>query len=637
MKILRKISLFAIIAITLFLSVYTQSFAYAEGTSYYYDTSSVIADLNGGQEKPESEFFPERYLRNIFKDSISDILQGNFNFLQDIWVISFIENGYGTDKFGIYLYVYNPNNLDILTDSDKNKVQFAACNSETAVFSSDYVKYNVVLLDKTENNKYMKFKVDGFLSLQSSERYYAVSGIELHINGNANATEYPIGSVYHCSTRDGQTNIYRETLNTVQVDCTHVCYRTDDSEKGNGWSNQLSACYFSLPKEYSFGNNPYGTLSEIKADFYLYYTKPILLLNNENLYYDFGLAYALSTSSAEFQNNQFINCNDLSFGVLGAVGANLAVYPFGYNINDFNFRSFFGSQYVECNGFLVENNIDALYWLFCDVNADFDDEDYYFPAERLESFYDTYKSFCGLNMFEDRQYFEDNNISRCGFNYGHNNHTYSISKNPEEGAVLGYELIYHNNDFWANFFDGIFGYQAIQSVSGIAPLVRVEYEDARRDKVNALTDEQFSEKYLVDKNQVRDLRNKVITSTITGQEVWLFRYDCSEYYGAKAKVYDKNISNNVYDGLVCQEPVYLDWDILSFKFEQDYFKDGTITKTTVPVNHSPENVFSDLTRSANDFPENCKYESMFRWLMLCGLAVLFWYVITKISRNVKGK
>ena len=362
----------------------------------------------------------------------------------------------------------------------------------------------------------------------------------------------------------------------------------------------------------------------------MYYTKPILLLNNENVYYDFGLAYALSTSSAEFQNNQFINCNNLAFGILGAVGANLAVYPFGYNINYSNYRSFFGSQYVECNGFLVENNIDALYWLFCDVNADFDDEDYYFPAERLESFYDTYKSFCGLNMFESEQYFRNNNISRCGFNYEHNNHTYSISKNPEEGAVLGYELIYHNNDFWANFFDGIFGYQAIQSVSGIAPLVRVEYADM------SLSEDAFSEKYLVAKHQVQGLKNKLLSAG-TSQEVWLFRYDCSEYYGAKAKVLDKNISNNVYDGLVCQEPVYLDWDILSFKFEQDYLKNGTITKTTVPVNHSPENVFSDLTRSANDFPENCKYESMFRWLMLCGLAVLFWYVITKISRNVKGK
>ena len=70
MKILRKISLFAIIAITLFMSVYTQSFAYAEETSYDYDTSSVIADLNGGEEKPENEFFPERYLRNILLVSI---------------------------------------------------------------------------------------------------------------------------------------------------------------------------------------------------------------------------------------------------------------------------------------------------------------------------------------------------------------------------------------------------------------------------------------------------------------------------------------------------------------------------------------------------------------------------------------
>lgn len=627
MKILRKISLFAFIAITLFMSVYTQSFAYAEETSYDYDTSSVIADLNGGQEKPENEFFPERYLRNIFKDSISDILQGNFNFLQDIWVISFIENGYGTDKFGIYLYVYNPNNLDILTDSSKNKVQFAACNSETAVFSFDYVKYNVVLLDKTENNKYMKFKVDGFLSLQSSERYYALSGIELHINGNANATEYSVGSVYHCSTRDGQTNIYRETLNTVQVDCTHVYYRTDDSEKGDGWSNQLSACYFSLPKEYSFGNNPYGTLSEIKADFDLYYTKPILLLNNESVYYDFGLAYALSTSSSEFRNNQSLM--NLSFRALSSITS-------GWEGGTYNYGPYYNFYYWENHGitYSVDNKLDALCWLFCDVNANFDNEDYYFPAENLESYYELYKSFClsqGFDMFQSSGYFENNRISLCGFNYGHNTHTYSVSKNPEEGAVLGYELTFDRQGFWESILES-FGSNQTQTVSNVAPLVRVEYADM------SLSEDAFSEKYLVAKQQVQGLKNKLLSAG-TSQEVWLFRYDCSEYYGAKAEVYDKNISNNKFDGLVCQEPVYLDWDILSFKFEQENFDDHTITKTTVPVNHSPENVFSDLTRSANNFDlgSGCQYESMFRWLMFCGLAVLFWYVITKIARRVKGK
>ena len=623
-KYIKTISLFVIILIMAFMSVYSSAFAYAEEYTtieeevpYDYETSSVMDDLNGGNKKLND------YLFNIFKDSVDNIESGNFDFVQDIWVISFIENGYGTDKFGIYLYVYNPNNLDILTDSSKNKVQFAACNSETAVFSSDYVKYNVVLLDKTENNKYMKFKVDGFLPLQSSERYYAVSGIELHINGNANATEYPIGSVYHCSTRDGQTNIYRDTLSTVQVDCTHVYYRTDDSEKGDGWSNQLSACYFSLPKEYSFGNNPYGTLSEIKADFDLYYTKPILLLNNQAVYNDFYSACGINVSSLIFQNSQFYenlafrSTSEIDYyvSVMGAGYIGHRTRPIGFNFEDDNFNAYL---YL----------IDSLNWVLCDTTADFDNEYYYFPSENLLTYYRDMNNR-GLQFFEDYTYFDEHDISLCGFNYGHNTHTYSVSKNPEEGAVLGYELTFDKQGFWESICE-FFGGNAVQTTTGIAPLVRVEYADL------SLSDDVFSEKYLVAIQQVQGLKNKLLSAG-TSQEVWLFRYDCSEYYGAKAEVYDKNISNNVYDGLVCQEPVYLDWDILSFKFEQDYFKDGTITKTTVPVNHSPENVFMDLTRSANNFPENCKYESMFRWLMFCGLAVLFWYVLTKISRNIKGK
>ena len=638
-KYIKTISLFVIILIMAFMSVYSSAFAYAEEYTtieeevpYDYETSSVIADLNDGVEVSENLFFPQKYLRNIFTESLDSIVQGNFEFAQDIWVISFIENGYGTNKFGIYLYVYNPNNLDILTDSNKNKVQFAVCNQETAVFSSDYVKYNIVLLDKTENNKYMKFKVDGFSALQSSERYYAVSGIELHINGDTNATEYSVGSVYHCSTRNGKTTISRGNLDTINVDCTHVYYRTDDSVKGGGWSNQLSACYFSLPQAYSFGNNPYGTLSEILSEFYLYYTKPILLLNDLNVYYDFGLAYALSTSSAEFRNNQALM--NLSFGAISFVqpGWENAVPHYGPYYGYFSFPNYYVSS--------PENKMDALYWLFCDENADFDNEDYYFPAENLESYYEIYNSYVvslGKSMFEDRQYFEDNNVSLCGFNYGYNKHTYSISQNPEEGAVLGYNLTFNQSDFWSWLYEE-FGGNAVQTITDIAPLVRVEYADL------SLSDDDFSEKYLVAKQQVFDLKTKLATSETLGQEVWLFRYDCSEYYGAIAEVYDRNYSNSPFDGLVCQEPVYLDWDILSFKFEQESIdtktqQTKTIT-TTVPVEHSPETVFSDLDRSDNNFfnKSGCTdYGSLFSLLLFLGGSVAVWFVISKIVNYIRRR
>ena len=156
-------------------------------------------------------------------------------------------------------------------------------------------------------------------------------------------------------------------------------------------------------------------------------------------------------------------------------------------------------------------------------------------------------------------------------------------------------------------------------------------------------DEDFSEKYLVAEYQVSDLKDKLYAAG-TEQEVWLFRYDCSEYYGAKAEVYDKNISTTKYDGLVCQEPVYLDWDVLSFTFEQEEIDTETqktkIKKTTIPVYHDPEDVFSDLTRSKNDFPDDsgcscADYETMFTWLLFFGGVFIVGLIVTRIIEHIK--
>ena len=641
MKVVKRISFFAFMVLMCIISVYTPVFALEvdyvvvyEEIRYDYDTSSVIADLNDGIEVPENDFVPAKYLENIFTDSLEQISSGVFDFVQDIYVISFIENGYGTDNFGVYVYVYNPNNLDILTYSNKNKVQFSVSNKENDVFRSVYSKYDLILIDKTENNLYYKFKVDRFSLSNYSERYYAVSGIELSIVGNGNATEYAVGSLYYChSDNNGKTIISRKPLSTIDVDCTHVYYRTDDSNKGRGYSNQLSACYFSLPKQYSFGNNLYGSLSEMLVEFDLRYTKPILLLRNLDVYNDFYASLGLS--SDYFKNLSFyVVANQDTSATDDATTVIWYGCTFGYNAP----TRYSSIGYFE--SYSYDYIVDILNWVFCDTSADFNDRDYYFSADNLQEFASIVKSRSieeFNNLFENRQYFNDNNISLCGFNYGYNKHTYSISENPEQGSVLGYELTFDAHGFWNNLLE-FFGFDQTETVSNIAPLIRVDYADYD------LPLDEFSEKYLVAKQKVGELKSKLRSAELNQEEVWLFRYDCSEYYGAKAEVYDKYIRQSAYDGLVCQEPVYLDWDILSFTFEQNSINTETqttkIIKSTVPVVHSPEDVYSDLTRSANDFGNGCDctdYGSIFTWILFLVGVLILRRIITKIIRNFKGR
>lgn len=626
-KYIKKISLFAIVLISLFMSVYsTTAGVYAEEyTDYNYNSSSVISDLNDGEEVALSDFFPSNYLANVFgEESLLLIRSGLYVYSQDIYLLSFIESGYGSDKFGVYLYVYNPKQLVIDTDSIRNKVQFSLSDKEEDVFRSQYSKYKLEFINATSDNVYLKFKVKNLSIGSFANRYYAVSGLELSVytaggNGGSggemtrpapvlgyHTIEYKVGAIYYCRTNDsGVTTVSRKPLETIEVDVTHVYYRTDDSQKGPGWSNQLSACYFALPKAYSFGNNPYGRLSEILAEFYLYYTKPILVLNNLNFYRDFVAMRGISTSSPGFNY-------DLHFSTM-------AYFGFVYNIPEYdNFNNF--------------TQVDTLYWVIPDYSANFDDEDYYLSKEKIELYYNLFSS--RFDLMEDEEYFENNNVSLCGFDYGYNVHTYSISEEPEEGAVLSYDLVFHED---ISLIEFLLGQHSFYISSNILPLVQVEYSDLN------LSDDEFSEKYLVAKHQVSGLKDK-LRSAGTKQEVWLFRYDCSEYFGSVAYVRDDQYPPethgfiaDVEHGLVCQEPVYLDWDILSFTFEQESI--DTVVKTVIPVIHSPEDVFSDLTRSKNDFPvgDGCAdYKSMFSLLLFLGGGLVLWFVITKIIRYIRG-
>ena len=141
-----------------------------------------------------------------------DLEKYNFDTKKNTQVLSFIEYCYSFYKekqgdFGLYVYVYNPKGLKFDTESVLNQVQFAITN-ET---DSTYTKYPLKFLNMSKKADYeglfYKFKV--FLSdeqkkdilgkVNSSNRVYKVSGIELLTKGDVNATEYAVNTTYSYS------------------------------------------------------------------------------------------------------------------------------------------------------------------------------------------------------------------------------------------------------------------------------------------------------------------------------------------------------------------------------------------------------------------------------------------------------
>ena len=198
MKILLCVVTFVLVLCTVFIPVQS-TFAYAAESGVSFDETNVMDDLksstvNGQPFNLSSYPFDEK---------------------GTIQVIDFVEYCYSfranqRANYGLYVYVYNPQGLNLSTDSKRNKIQMAVrYNSEGN--PSDYVKFDLQFCNKSEDSNYKnlfyKFKVvdkkvgDTTFSdrVNSNERRYDVSGIELLKYGAANATDYAVNGTYKFS------------------------------------------------------------------------------------------------------------------------------------------------------------------------------------------------------------------------------------------------------------------------------------------------------------------------------------------------------------------------------------------------------------------------------------------------------
>lgn len=180
---------------TFFMAVHP-TVAFAAEREISYDTTNVLDDLTSSTANGEP----------------FDIIDYPFDESKEAQVISFVEYCYSykanlRDNYGLYIYVYNPQGLNISTNSKSNKIQMAT-SYDSEGNPNDYQKFNLEFCSKVEDgdykNLFYKFKVvdrevNGTTFAQrvnSNARRYDVSGIELLTYGADTATEYYVGGTY---------------------------------------------------------------------------------------------------------------------------------------------------------------------------------------------------------------------------------------------------------------------------------------------------------------------------------------------------------------------------------------------------------------------------------------------------------
>ena len=217
-------------------------------------------------------------------------------------VISFVEFCYSyyaekQSDYGLYIYVYNPQDIAFDMSSERNKIQLTYGNKASySKYVLDFINYST---ETGYEGRFWKLKVrltDGqrtaiLKEVDEANRIYKVSGIELSYKNVV--TEYPCGQTYTYkgyALGYGSELAQSDTLSCkvdgletyLTLDVKHTFYRTKTSSLGAGYQVQLDTVYFSVPEAIF---EEYGSLQRIKAEWYEYKTKPILVVNTNSSTY----------------------------------------------------------------------------------------------------------------------------------------------------------------------------------------------------------------------------------------------------------------------------------------------------------------------------------------------------------------
>lgn len=525
-------------------------------------------------------------------------------------VLSFTEYCYSyranrRGNYGLYVYVYNPQGLNISVNDKGNKIQMAVGYDEEGR-PSDYAKFRLLYCDRSDEadykNLFYKFKIEDVAvdgktfadRVNSNERRYDVSGIELTVYGEKTAAEYAVNATYKFSgyaegygpDQGGKSTLKcnTDTLETITLDVKHTFYRTKTSSKGAGYQNQLDTVYFAVPRRFF---DTYGTLQRIKAEWYEYKTKDIVVTSNKD-FYNAAIGYVGVETGYSYNSDI-----GYSLGQDANAAGDVNTATWGWNL---------GTDYLHPAA-------DALYYLF--KTDDIEEYDPYADVTETggvssNALYDYICSYnktynCGSLPIKDGSISADlfesdiDDYRKKDTLYGKIQNGYSYY-DFDADLDLQYITSWQDNDpsFWDNWmawglWDTIFGNIPTEESKTLSPIHILQQSDLSG------SDEEISERLMVNYNDVRALKEYYDKATSSDEpaQVVLFRFAATDYYSAAIDIMelrsvlpDKKISGQAYRA---SESVFFDFDVIQLTFR----KDGTYA--VIPAVSSPLDIVNDIT------------------------------------------
>lgn len=534
--------------------------------------------------------------------------------LQDVDVLLYPKNPYGkhevirfmeycfstrpflAEQYGLYLYVYNP--TEKVVSSSGNVANMAVSYGEDGE-PSGYSNIALTLLDKTSNNRFLKFKVTNstmFLTIakayaetHNNERRYDVASIQLYYTDGTNAKDETVSKTYRwtgfaagCGTEyDSEPTLAVEPLETLTLDVHPTYYRPEGSNGKNEYmQDTLHSVYFSVPNDMI---EKYGELYAVHATYLSAMLKPMLLTGNQDAYNAILPYLGVDTNA--------LTVNDFNYQyVVNSYFENNAVTAFK---GDY----FYGTQdfvdYVEdlvIDIFDVKNIIEAFYLMFTpDSFGENSADTYIVSSKEIKRQMELSAEKFGGELVQG----SESLYSKAIFENVDEMYTDIELTADDETKELTSEIISQN------FWDKIFGGSHVESTKtfdNIQAVYAVKDTDITGSKagdcanlyISAGDYDEFVETYNTAKKQ--------------DETLYLFRYRTSEYFAAEADLWGENgkimgmsmswgfIDSNA---RIFQQSVDLDFDVIDVTFRND---EGD---TVIGVVADPLDIVHDSTPALN--------------------------------------
>lgn len=523
-------------------------------------------------------------------------------------IFGFSEVGYtysgDFSKFGMYVYVYNPSQKTVKESG--NHQALMAVKFDEAGNALKWEEFTMTFVDKTENNRFLKFKIVDHVStydgkkivtrVKRDARRYAIAELEIHYEGNVEATVAEVGQSYVFTgfSADGDLSLKTYDFETVEREVSPTVFRSVSSSNGARHQNQLSSVYFAVPNELI---ENYGYLAAISASWNEQKTAPIVVCDNVDVVNRLAGDYTIPGQSSliGYDIGNYYESIPYGFGNAQPTQNGLQVnYSLLYNYEPAMFS-------------YVAKRITTLAYMFYD--EEILENEASVSAEELIAHIQKY-DYADF-LFADKV--------DAGRKKGQQTVDISI------GETFDLENFAGMRDWWVNLWNKLSGGDVLQKeFENVAPIYEVTAADM------LITDkEELAQRLLVDVNDVDAIRVAYNEAFVKNESLWLFRFAVTDYYSCDiSEWYDDGKLMSDTNGYFAEQTVFLDFNVISFTCE----KEGV--KTVIPVVSEKQDIISDVTAPTDGIDSNDPddlFKKVFSILFVLIILIVFAYFLPAIS------